>query len=288
MDCGKLTHWLRLEIFKDTKLGRCVRFCVRHIANSKLGSEILDVEAPEGADDNWIGSFVADVESHVEMDAGGLGGTQAYCILAFRAKEPDKATGRHTFRITVDEDVNDEPLNTEGPNKTGLVAQSMRHTEAMMRYSTVAIGQVIANQSRTIERLSAENEALLKQHARTFEVLEELQSHKHEREIEIRKAEFKEQVTRDMVNKAGLLLPSLVNRVVGKRLLPERTTPLEESIKQFMSSLTEDQMMTLAGVLTPEQQIALGSVVQSFDKRDEQQEQQELASKNGNGAADTH
>lgn len=258
---NKLTQWVRLEIYKEHKDGRVKNFLVRHIANGKLGSEILELGVPETPDEHWPIEALNEIQTHIEMDANGLGGMQAYCILSFREKSGPKSTGRFTYRVNVDEDM-DEITSSEPPTKSGIVAQCMRHTESMMRSTNLAIGQVIANQMRAIERLSIDNDKLQERQSRVFELLEELQERKHERDLEQRQLEFKQRVSEEMVDKVGMLLPAVANKLIGKPLLTEKTTPMNESVKNFLTSLNDSQMETIMNSLSIEQRILLGSVIE--------------------------
>lgn len=263
IDHGKMQVWLRRELFSDHRDGSVTHFIVRHIANGKYGADLLTLTPPSPLDESWLVSAISAIEAQTEMDASGIGGTQGYCVQSYRVEASERASSRYTFRVSGDA-TDEEELSSEPSNGKGLIAQAMRHTEVMMRSTTVAIGQVIATQGRTIDRLASENESMHKQQARFYEVLEELSSRKHERELELKKEERKELITQQVVDKAMLLAPSIVNRISGKKLLQEKTTPLVDSIKEFMCSLNDQQMNSLMGMLSMEQKIVVGNIISGF------------------------
>jgi hypothetical protein len=263
LDSSRASQWLRSQVFAMHRDGRCTSFAVKHIANGKLGNEIFRVDVPQAADETWIASAFADIETHVEMDAGGLGGVQQYCALAYREKSADRSTGRFTFRVSVEDDLDDNLVNSEPATKGGIVAQAMRHTEVMMRSTTVAIGQVIANQARTIERLAGENDHLLTNQSRVYELLEDLSQRKHERDLENKREEFKQQVSGEIVEKVNMLLPAIVNKLAGRKLMAG-ADPAQEGIKQWLTSLNEQQMSAIMSTLSIEQKASLGMLIDSF------------------------
>ena len=110
---------------------------------------------------------------------------------------------------------------------------------------------------RTISRQNEHIEKLLADRRETFEITEDLKSQKHERELMSLETENREKRYADMFEKASLLLPAVVNRVSGKKLLPETVSPMQDMLKGLAESLTPEQLTKIMPTLKPEQQIAL-------------------------------
>ncbi|MFH1010994.1 MAG: hypothetical protein V1784_07150 [bacterium] len=223
---------------------------------------------PAKTDDDFLVSAINDIEANSEADAGGIGGIQSYVVLAFFEDEPDKPLARFTFRVAGDNEEDEGEISSEPPNRIGITSQLMRHNEAIMRTGTIATGQVVAVMQRTIASLSEANERLTTQRLESFQLIEELQSQKHERDLMASREAMKQQMIRETFEKATLLLPVVVNKLTGKTLLPERKSGQEIMIKEFMNSLTPEQANGLQNILKPEQLAVVLTMMDGFAKED--------------------
>lgn len=160
----------------------------------------------------------------------------------------------------------EESLNSEPASLEGLLAQLMRHNEINSKTNAQAIGQVLTMQHRTIEEQGAQLRHLVSKSFEAIAMVEELASAKHERELSLKKAETQGRIMEDMAEKAMMLAPSIVNRIAGQKLLREKTTPEMETIKAVLGSLTPPQWDTILSALSPEQKIALGSLMEIVTK----------------------
>jgi len=261
-----LEGWLRRQLYGSMEEnGRCVKFQIAHLApSSKKGSDVGVVKIPpDGIPPEDLDALITQIETICYEDAGGLEGTQRYVLFPY-FKDAQKTIGRFVLRIEGDANDDDE-LASEPATKTGLLAQLMRHQEAIMRTSMLGIQNVVQMQQRVISRLSEQNEAMLGKHVENINSLEDLRNEKHERDLKSEEARFRQKSMQDIVDKVMLLLPNVVNKLGGKgqKLLPEKSTTTEAGIYSLLSSITPDQLATLSGVLKPEQLATLQNVYES-------------------------
>lgn len=270
MNRAKFEAWLRKQLFIARDEGTCNKLVLKHIQiGNKLGNEVACLRVPAAVNDDFLVTAINEVEAAAAADAGGIGGTQSYIVQAFFENDADKALARFTFRVAGDdeEDENDG-LNSEPPNRIGLTSQLMRHTEAIMRTGTMATGQVVAVMQRTIANLTESNERLMAQRMESYQLIEELQSQKHERDLLTSREAMKQQMIRETFEKATLLLPVVINKLTGKNVLPEKKTGGEIMIKEFMNSLTPEQGEKLQTILNPAQLTVVLSMMEGFAKED--------------------
>lgn len=136
------------------------------------------------------------------------------------------------------------------------MGQLMRHNEAVMRTAMMSTSQNMTMMQRTIGRQNEHIEKLLEDRRENFEMVEGLKSEHHERELASIEHEGREKRYSEMFEKASLLLPAVVNRISGKKLLPEHVSPMQDMLKTFAESFTPEQLSDIVPRLKPEQQIA--------------------------------
>lgn len=198
-------------------------------------------------------------------DATGLGGIQRYSLATFFGTEKKKKIGeKKRFRIRGPEDEDfPEDIGSEVANAKGLVTQSMRHSEALMRTTVGSAQDIIRHYQKMVDSFGMENERLRVKLAEMYDAHEEILSLQNEREIERMQAEKKEERFDELIRMVKLLGPGIVNKLAGKKILEEKESPEAFQLREFMESLTQEQLQQLGGVLKPAQ---LGVVLQLADK----------------------
>lgn len=261
-----LTHEKRLERFiRQQAFGShdspLEQFLFYHAPAGGKGKQIWDrrIESPitEAEIDPMISEFMEILES----DAKGMGGMQRYQIEA-RREGTNASSGRFVAKIygeADEEDIDADPLDHEGPTSRGLVAQSMRHTEAMTKTLMGSLGVVMGTLQRTLAQQTEVNERLINQRFESLEIIEEAMTKRHERELEAMVVTAEQ----DRKDKFGEMIrglaPVAVNKLAGggRKLLPEKTTPREEMINHILDTLDPDQAAKLQSILRPEQLIIM-------------------------------
>lgn len=235
-------------------------------------------------DETQLHDLANELWSGARDDAEGIGGSQSYRVLIKR-EHALNPTSRYNFRISGGADFEDESGVMEGTSVKGLMGQLMRHTEVAQRNASHVSMQMLSLQQRTISRQSAQIDTLVSKSFQAFELLEELTSRKHERDIENKAAENKAFITEQVVDKAMILAPIVANRLMGKKVLPEENSASEELLQSLFSQVSPAQMERLEKVLTPDQLMALGEIMDTVidrdEKRTEKKQKQLEGRKNG-------
>lgn len=254
----RLNGWLRKQLYQsDTKVRK---ISIHHVdgkgqARSEIASFKLEEDpAPEALDD-----LVGEIEQAYTCDAEGLGDHQKYVILVHFS---DDSTRRCVVSWSAPADEFSDPLDTEGASKGGILGQAMRHAEVFMKMTTLATGQTMSTQARTIQRLSEENERLSEKLLSHVQVMEDLSSQKHDRDLRTYESQTKQEMIRGLGTKVmNVLLPVVANRIGKGNLLKGKRTPTEEIMNNLVESLKPEQLTTLSAGLTADQQVLLFELI---------------------------
>lgn len=270
----KFTEWTRRMVFADAEEnGPVIRFAVRHMqAGNKVGGEVGALKVKSNIETDDIDHLVSAIENICIADAEGLGGMQRYMIQP-TFKETGVGSARFIVPIHVSDPTDTEHLGSEPPTHEGIATQMMRHTEALMRIHVNAPGQVIQQLQRIIARQQDQLSDYEEQRLKQFSLIEDLTNRKAERDMDMEKAAQRAKITGEFADKVMLLLPAAVNRITGKSILPETVTPESMFIKDFMKSITPEQMNALGTVFRAEQLMPLLQFYQKMQEEEQQKEQ---------------
>lgn len=269
MASKELERFLRNVFLLERPEGQCIRLTLKHIAKGSNDVANYNIGEADKVTDDFMNALQTNIEADALTDASGLGGVQKYQLLSYHAMAPEKNLGRHVFR-SGEPDSDEDAFDTEPANEKGLVAQAMRHTEALMRSQVVASNQVMNIMAKTLEKVSFEKEKLMEDRFRNMEMIEKLLSANHERMLLEQKAEFEMMMKRKLGETLMLLGPTVVNRMVGTNLLPETVRPQDMMLKSFSESITPDQFIKLQQVFTPEQLTVVYDLMKSTQKGEEE------------------
>jgi hypothetical protein len=271
MDMGtmkKLDGWIRRQLFVATDYGQCTSFVISHVSLSKAGNVVGKVPVRPDIGTDEIDPIISEIDLIVNTDVEGVGGFQKYMVQPTFEKS-DRMHGRFVIKASEEREDNvDSSLDSEPPNKAGITSQLMRHLEAVQKTATAGTGNVIMMQNRIIDRQSEQIEIMQSKHLEMIELIENLKSHKHQRELETWEAQSKNENRKEVMDKILLLLPNVVNKLGGRQLLPEKTTPGEQMLAGLLQSLKPEQVGALQSVLNPEQQMQLFSLYENMRKFD--------------------
>ena len=274
--------WLRKQLGSDRDEGRCTKLVLQHVTSGKkAGGEVVAISIPKKIrDQEAVESLLTDTTTEIEnasnADAAGIGGTQSYVISAW-FENSERPLARFTFRV-MGSDEDDGDLSSEAPTKEGLLGQLMRHNDVMMRTSVMSTGQTIAMLQRQNSRLQETLESLLEEKWKNLEVMEGLYSQKQERELAASNAAMKQKLLGEFAEKAQLLFPVIVNKLAGRKALPEpEGGSMMAMMKGFLETLTPDQFEVLGKVLRPEQQIAVAELMSQYQVNDEAENKKKAA-----------
>lgn len=274
----RLDRWIRQQAF-GSGYGNLSRFTVKHSSQGSKGSLVGEHKVEQMTTDD-VRDCADALEAMVNDDAAGMGGMQRYVIESWH-DDSESASARFALRVQgYDPDVdNMDSDDAEPPTKAGALSQQMRHNEMIMRTLVAGMGGAIQSLQRSASRNAELVEKLMEQRLEDFRVVEEAQSRKHERELELleRNAEIDR---KDLLMEKGLtLLPAVVNRMAGKQILAA-PSPRDAMLKGLVETLTPQQLNGVASQLSGEQQIVLLELIQAY-----QDDEKRSSGGSGNGKA---
>lgn len=276
----KLVRWFRRQLAKEGLF----KFVLRHAAGKTANVAEFPFDATSTPED-----FATMVAIAAKDDADGLGGTHTYSLASYYNDRPEMPVERCSFReFSEPVEGEDSDLSTEPADKNGLLAQLMRHNEANARTTVLAFDGVMRHMSKTLESAMTRNSELEERHFLAMTTMEEMASLRHERDMDTLKVAGDQKRSEQMMDKVSLLLPTVVNKIKGVKLLPTEQTPEQEIILQFGKSLSPDQLEGMQKLLRPEQLMAVlelignaQKAVEEKAKKKEEEERKKEAQKNG-------
>ena len=219
-----------------------------------------------------------------DTDGQPSGTPQQYVVLAYHEDAPDKPVSRLPFRLAASEQFAPEgsALTTEPPTERGLVAQTLRHNELLLRTSFGALGSAASQLERHNLMLG---EQVTRLTAQVFQMQEERQrllDRETERLLEIEQFEAdrdqRARVTNAVLSAGQGFVATLASG--GKPLALPASTPGEATaaatpvpagavsalgqIRDLLDSMSPEQTQQLMGVLTPTQQASFFMLHQLF------------------------
>lgn len=272
----KFTHWVRTELCKAKPPERLV---LRSAAPGSKGNDVetFEVRASE-LELEEIPILAGNILQRAQDDADGNGpGVSRFLVYAYRKGE-NKPSARYPFRLRGESDLDmDSESGEEAPTAKGIITQLMRHNEAMARILVQTTGASMASMARRLESADKLNEALAKERREMFVTLEEAKSEQHNRDMELMLTEGGMKRKDQAFAKLMALVPMVINKIAGSKLLPDKSDPIMMLLEPLIGSLDQAQFQAIAQSLTPEQQIMFVDLLKTF------QERKQLAEKNANG-----
>lgn len=249
----------------------CQKLVLRHIAaGNKIGNTIREFELSTSLTPEDVEAMANEIQLSSSDDATGLGGNiQKYALLVYKEKKDDPIS-RLIFASaidTVDTEFGDT-LDSEPPTTKGIVTQLMRHNEAIMKTHSMSIATVLTAQQRTINRQSEQLEMLTGKHFETVELIEELTSGKHTRELEEKRLDLKLDMQKQAFGNVKMLMPAIINKIAKRKIMKEDVTPPMMLLKQFADSIKPEQFSKLLESLGPEQKVAFQELYMSLNDID--------------------
>ena len=248
------------------------RFVIRH----DTGAEVATLRADDGAaferTERQLDELVTDLSERVFEDALGLGGLQRYVISAYSG---ERAVTRLPLRQNAEAErgpAPGDPIDSEPPTEKGLLSQTMRHLEISERTHATAIANIFAMQTRMLREKDERINHLEARHWDTVVAAEQLVSEHHRRQLENRAADQKAEAMREVLGTFLQLAPTAVNKIAGRALLPEKTSPALVGLRALVGTMKPEQLEALKFVLTPAQLENLSGIV-SAEVADEEQKQ---------------
>jgi len=266
-----IARWLRPFVFPldITAAPRPTALEVYHVNVNDAAAPIHRYGLAE-IDEQGLANLARDVDEQLGTDADGLTGTQRYMLFCVTGDDDNpKRLGRLPLRYRGQpEDGDADEISSEPATAKGLLAQSQRHTEAFARLAIGQMAPLAGVQERMISRLADMNDKMMDKHVELLELVEELSSHKHARQLEEKREEGK-QATRAIFAKQLMpMIATIVRKATGAT--PAGALPPEVAqIKTLLESLTDQQQEQLQAILSPAQVIAFVDLFDQMDAKEE-------------------
>jgi len=246
----RIRKWLSRTLEGDS----VDRLLIRHDTGAEVATMRGDEGGPFEHADGAIDELAAAIADRVLEDAIGLGGVQRYVVIAYGL---DKVIGRLTLRENADASgagrLPGDPLDSEPPTEKGLLTQTMRHLEISERTHATVVANIFAMQTRMLHEKDERIAHLEERHWETVIAAEQLVSDHHRRQLENRAADQKAEAMREVLGTFLQLAPTAVNKLAGRRVLPEKTSPALVGLRALVGTLKPEQLEALKFVLSPAQ-----------------------------------
>ena len=264
-EARKVAEFLLETRRRDDVPGRLRKLVVAHIVKgNKLGDEIRAVTVPDAPDEEWAQATATKIVDHAAGEAVALrSGVQRYAVQALFEGD-DKPHGRLVFTVTGPTE-DDDAIDTEGPDETGVLAQSMTQTRFFAEIHSRSATYRERSLTEENQQLRRENGELREHIVKGFKMQEELATQKHQRELEaIRETANQKRLDR-AADSLELMVPFAVNHIAGRKLLPEKA-PEALIIKQLAEKMTPEMFAQVTAILGPELGAALFHLMQMVAK----------------------
>lgn len=262
----KFVAWFRSELCRSKPASK---FVLRSASSGTRGTEIDTFEIETRLELEEIPIYAQNVLERAQADADSHGaGVTRYLVLSYRQGE-SKPGSRYSFRLRGegDPDLDEEAEGDEPANMKGLMAQLMRHNEAMSRTLVMATNGLTATMARRLESADRMIEKLSQERTKMFEAIEESRGEQHARDMEMMLVD-KSQGRKDQAfQKLMSLVPLVINKIVGQKALPDKSDPLMMLLEPLISGLSSEQFQAIQSTLSPEQTIMFVELLQAFQKR---------------------
>ncbi len=190
-------------------------------------------------------------------------------------------TRMHNFTISGTREDDPELSSSAGLDEVsprGLLAVAMRgmsdkdkiYTKAIMAAMDLLLRQNdslsarITEQDSTINRMYKSQEDMRIRHEKTL-------SEENDRILNRVQVQAVLEMKKEAMKTAMLVLPLILNKVMGKKILPEPKTAQQIGIQELVASLKGEQIEALQTILTPAQQMNFFQLIEQMAQEEEKE-----------------
>jgi hypothetical protein len=177
----------------------------------------------------------------------------------------------------------DEQMFDEAATDRGAHFQQMRHNEAILRLALTHAEAQAEQSRRVIDAQRAEIEQLYKDRREQVKTYEELLSIRHERDMEIRQMEAEDKRMARAGDMIAPMVPLLLNKAMGAKLLPETVAPQFEVLRNAVAGVSREQFYKMLEILEPAQRVVFIELFKMVE--DDRQAREDAEKKAANGVA---
>ncbi len=266
----QLSEWVRRQVcLVDKDLGKCKKLVLRHLNMAKKPQgEVRSLSIPndpalEGTE--IVDRLLVDIANAAQRDANDMAsGVQTYALYAYFSLDSSHCP-RKIFRVAGEDDYEQNAESSEPPTEKGLTAQLMRHNEVNSKNGMVAMGFIISTLQKEVGQQREMNKHLMAQQADLLLLTQETLNEGHKRRIEEKEAEMKASMMEGVFEHLKIVFPTLVNRLVGKDILPQKLDREMYLLMSFMENLTPEQQQMFQSTMTPGQAATFGELLELYE-----------------------
>lgn len=249
--------------------GRCSKLVLRHVnLERKPQGDVksFPVKLEEGAEDE-IDPLLHQIAEAAQRDCDDINqGLQSYALYAYYAQDQSYVP-RKFFRVNPsDLEIERDVTPSEPPTEKGLVSQTMRHLEAVMRSSTIANAELQRMLVTELRRVTEINQKFAEQHVDFLVLMQDMLDRSHSRRLQERREEASVAMHESALSKLEAIAPVIVNRLAGKQILPEEDSALM-LMGSLLENMTPEQQQTMLNTLTDGQKIVYAEVIDSYNRK---------------------
>jgi hypothetical protein len=120
-----------------------------------------------------------------------------------------------------------------------------------------------------IEQLEARIDKMVNERLEQMATYEELLSHKHQRDLELQKVKFREEMVQQVFTKAIVpLAPAIANRMLGAQI-DEASSPKALILKNFIESLKPEELFAIQAAIPQEKLAPIMDMIKAAVEEDE-------------------
>lgn len=228
--------------------------------------------------------LIEQIEERALRQANVLGGMHNFMVELYDAT--GQPLGSEVFRLAA-ENFGDtsRSLLTEPANEGGIVAMSMRHTEASNRTLVEFAHKVMTGIVKPLEAVTRRLSASEEHQLAMMQAVQTLVFQDRAQEAEIERAQGSAKAKAIMAERVAGLLPAVAAGIVSK-LAPQGGAAqfAAAGAEAFFSSIRADQFTKLVEIFDPDQRMQLFAFMEGLAKQKQEQERAE-AQKGQNGHA---
>jgi hypothetical protein len=243
--------------------GRCLKLVLRHVNLERKPQgdvKAFTVKLEEGAEDE-IDPLLHQIAEAAQRDCDDLNqGLQSYALFAYYAQDQHYVPRKYIRVAPSDVEIERDLTPSEPPTEKGLVSQTMRHLEAVMRTTTIANTELQRMLVTELKRVTEINQKFAEQHVDFLVLMQDMVDRSHSRRLQERREEASVAMQESALSKLEAIAPVLVNRLAGKQILPEEDSALM-LMGSLLENLTDDQQQSILGTLSDGQKIVYAEVV---------------------------
>lgn len=254
-----------LELFVSRWLGKKDRPSFVLVHASEGAPSVLDTCELEGdlAELPKAAEIADRLLRSADVHAASSSRPQRYSVCAQNGK--GRVLGQHYFRLAPAPGAALElgHADTESATPTGVLSQSMRHTEAFARMHAEANGSMFRNLLNLVGILGKMVESNEQQRLDNMRLTQELLDRRHARELELRTAaEEQDRMARGLRMLEQGVLPMVAAHVSGASPVAELFKSLnQEQLEVIMGTMREEQLPHLRKIFESSQAAKLGADV---------------------------